>query len=352
MIKGASMFASAGIGETYFKDSGVDIVVANELIEKRALFYSETHEGSNVVVGDIRDKDIKKKFMSYITEDVKLLIATPPCQGLSNLGKNRSLDDRLKDKRNFLIFDVLDVIDNNDFDYIMIENVPGFVKMYFYYEDQMLSLEDILKIKYSEKYEIEIRILNAKNYGVPQSRPRAIIKLYKKTLKWGWPSHENEITLRESIGHLPSVESNQDSGIYLHKARKHSENHILWMKHTPTGETAHDNCIYYPQKKDGTRVKGYRATYKRMSWDRPAPAVTMRSDAISSQENVHPGNPKSDGTYSDARVLTLRELFIVSSLPEDWKIPEWATDTFIRQIVGEAVPPLLSAKIVKKIGED
>ena len=35
MIKGASMFASAGIAETYFKKAGIDIVVANELLKKR-----------------------------------------------------------------------------------------------------------------------------------------------------------------------------------------------------------------------------------------------------------------------------------------------------------------------------
>ena len=106
------------------------------------------------------------------------------------------------------------------------------------------------------------------------------------------------------------------------------------------------------KKKDGTKIKGFNATYKRMKWDSPAPAVTMRSDAISSQENVHPGRKKTDGTYSDARVLTLRELFIVESLPAEWNIPEWCSDTFIRQIVGEAVPPMLAYNIVKEIGED
>ena len=35
-LKGLSLFSSAGIGETYFKDIGIDIMVANELVEKRA----------------------------------------------------------------------------------------------------------------------------------------------------------------------------------------------------------------------------------------------------------------------------------------------------------------------------
>ena len=124
------------------------------------------------------------------------------------------------------------------------------------------------------------------------------------------------------------------------------------MRHTPEGCSAMVNEIYYPKKEDGSRVKGFHNTYKRMKWDAPAPAVTMRSDAISSQENVHPGRKNPDGTYSDARVLTLRELFIVSSLPAEWNIPEGLTDTFIRHIIGEAIPPMLSFNIVNMIGDD
>ena len=352
MIKGASMFASAGIGETYFNKAGVDIVVASELLPKRAKFYSDMNPNSKMIVGDIRDKNNKKAFLDYISDDVKLLVATPPCQGISNLGKNKTLDDKLKDRRNYLIFDVMDVIDSKDLDYILIENVPGALKLLLPYKNKLATLVEILEDKYSEKYNIEARILNAKDYGVPQSRPRAIIKLYKKGLSWGWPKTEKEITLREAIGDLPSLESGEDSGIKFHVARKHNKNHILWMSNTPSGMSAHNNKIHYPKKKDGTKVKGYQATYKRMSWEKPASAITMRSDAISSQDNVHPGRKNKDGTYSDARVLTLRELFIVESLPAEWNIPEWCTDTFIRQIIGEAVPPMLSYNIIRKIGED
>ena len=352
MIKGVSMFASSGIGETYFKKAGIDIVVANELLPKRGQFYKEMNPNSNMIIGDIRDKNVKKELLSNINDEVKFLIATPPCQGISNLGKNRTIDDKLKDSRNYLIFEVLEVIDKKNFDYIMIENVPGFLKVLLPYKDELRTIEEILNDKYSKKYIIESKILNAKDYGVPQSRPRAIVKMYKKGLKWGWPKEQKEITLREAIGDLPSLESGEKSNIKFHNARKHTENHILWMKHTPTGCSAHDNEKFYPRKKDGTKIKGFNATYKRMKWDAPAPAVTMRSDAISSQENVHPGRKNPDGTYSDARVLTLRELFIVESLPAEWNIPDWCSDTFIRQIVGEAVPPMLAYNIVKEIGEE
>ena len=304
---------------------------------------------SKMIIGDI--KEIKEEFVSLINDDIKFLIATPPCQGLSTLGLNKHLTQMQSDLRNYLVFDILDIIDKKDFDYIMIENVPRFLTMYFPYKDGFKKLEEILNEKYLDKYNVEVRILNAKDYGVPQSRPRAIIKMYKKGLRWEWPKEQKEITLREAIGDLPSLESGETSEIKFHSARKHISNHILWMKHTPTGCSAHDNKEFYPVKKDGTKIKGFNATYKRMRWDTPASALTMRSDAISSQENVHPGRKKIDGTYSDARVLTLRELFIVESLPVEWDIPDWATDTFIRQIIGEAVPPMLAYNIVKGIGE-
>jgi DNA (cytosine-5)-methyltransferase 1 len=256
------------------------------------------------------------------------------------------------DPRNYLVFDIMDIIDKKDFDYIMIENVPRFLTMYFPYKESFKTLEEILIDKYSSKYRIETRVLNAKDYGVPQSRPRAIVKLYKKKLKWGWPRQQREITVRDAIGDLPSLESGEKSNIKYHNAKVHNYREIECMKHTPEGCSALVNEVYYPKKEDGTRIKGFHNTYKRMKWDAPAPARTMNNGNIGSHNNVHPGRKLSHGTYSDARVLTLRELFIISSLPAEWKIPDGLTDTFIRHIIGEAIPPKLAFNIVKMIGDD
>ena len=348
MIKGASMFSSAGIAETYFKKAGIDIVVASELLPKRGEFYSTMYPTSKMIVGDI--KETKEQFVNSIDEDVKFLIATPPCQGLSTLGMNKQLTQMQSDPRNYLVFDIMDVIDKKDFNYIMIENVPRFLTMFFPYKNGFSTLEEILNDKYNDKYIIEAKILNAKDYGVPQSRPRAIVKMYKKGLKWAWPKIQKEITLREAIGDLPSLESGEKSMIKFHNAKVHNLREIECMKYTPEGCSAMVNEIHYPKKEDGSRVKGFHNTYKRMKWDAPAPARTMNNGNIGSHNNVHPGRMLPDGTYSDARVLTLRELFIVSSLPAEWNIPEGLTDTFIRHIIGEAIPPMLSYNIVKLIG--
>lgn len=350
-IKTISLFSSAGIGELLVHKK-LNVIAANELIRQRADCYRFFYPETNMICGDITNIDIKSQIIKIANyENAKMLIATPPCQGLSTLGKNKIQVQYESDRRNFLVLEVLDIIDSCDFDYILIENVPKFIEMYFPYNNQYLKLEEILRKKYSDIYIIDICVLNAKDYGVPQSRPRAIIKLYKKNLKWGKPVEEKEITVREAIGELPSLEAGEDSGIPWHYAKKANERAVLAMRHTETGKSALTNEIYYPKKTDGSRISGFHNTFKRMSWDQPCPARTTYSGSISSHNNVHPGRLLSDGTYSDARVLTLLETFIVSSIPRDIKFPEKVSETFIRTIIGEAIPPHLMEQIINMLGK-
>ena len=268
---------------------------------------------------------------------------------MSTLGKK----EYELDKRNYLVFYALDMMDVMDFDYILIENVPKFLKLYFPYKGKLLKLIDIIEVKYSNFYNIDSFVLNAKDYGVPQSRPRGFIRIWKKGLSWSMPTPQPEITVREAIGHLPSLEAGQDSGIKWHYAKPHNERDIDAMKHTPEGKSALTNEIHYPKKADGTRMKGFHNTFKRIKWDEPCPARAMQSGNMGGHNNCHLGHKLADGTWSDARVLTLRELFIVSSLPADWNLPEDGnyTDNFFRQIVGEAIPPKFSESIIKGIGK-
>ena len=249
-----------------------------------------------------------------------------------------------------MILEVLDIIDTCNFNYILIENVPKFIEMYFPYKGKYCKLEEILNDKYSECYNIEIQVLNAKDYGVPQTRPRAIIKIWKRGLLWSNPEKEKEITLEQAIGHLPSIEAGEDSGILWHKAKKEVPRYVESLRHTPSGKSA-INSPYHPLKADGTRITGFHNTFKRMNWDQPCPARTTFSGSFTSHNNIHPGRKMADGTYSDARVLTLLEIFIVSSIKEDIKFPVGVSERFIREIIGEAIPPLMLSKIMNKIGE-
>jgi DNA (cytosine-5)-methyltransferase 1 len=351
-IKAMSLFSGAGIAELTLNNTRVSVTVANELLPQRAKCYSHLHPKTKMICGDITIGETKTELLSAAKANgVNMLIATPPCQGLSTIGKNKRQAHYEKDNRNYLALETFKIIDNYDFDYILIENVPKFLSMFFPYEGEYLNLIDILKKKYDKKYNIEAEVLNAKDYGICQLRPRAIIRLYKKGLKWSAPKKEKEIPLSAAIGHLPSLEAGEDSGIPLHFAKKENARSICALKHTQTGKSAIYNGEHYPKKEDGARIRGQHNTYKRVSWDMPCPARTTYNGSVSSHNNVHPGRLLPDGTYSDARVFTLLETFIISSIPETTRFPEWASDTFIRTMIGEAIPPKLLAKILERIGE-
>jgi len=352
-MKAVSLFSSGGIGELLLNDLGIEVVCANELLVKRADFYREIH-GDHIVTGDIRDESVANRIKSACIEhDPELLIATPPCQGFSTLGKNKSNDDFLLDERNYLIFEIVSLIKSQNFKFILIENVARFLDLKMPRNGEILEIIDVLKEELGSTYSIQYEVLNAKDHLVPQTRPRSFIKLIREDhnyIRWEWPKKMPEISLRESIGHLPSLESGEKSEVHpLHYAKQHNERDILAMKHTPEGKSAMKNTIHFPRRKDGKRISGFHNTYKRMAWDYPAHARTTNSGNIGSHNNVHPGRKLKDGTYSDARVLTLLETFIVTGIPQDISIPLWCSDAFIRTLIGEAVPPPLMREVLKPL---
>ncbi|MCI9491778.1 MAG: DNA cytosine methyltransferase [Lachnospiraceae bacterium] len=348
-MTGLSLFASAGIGEAYLEKCNVTIVAANELVEKRAELYKALYPKSKMVCGDITDKEVFKKVMEA-AKGIGFLIASPPCQGMSVAGKNRNQETMAADRRNYLITYVVEAIKKLEPEYVLIENVPALLKVKLQYLGRTYSVLDLLEHEFGRDYQISSGVVDAADYGVPQTRLRAIIKMYPKDVEWKWPEIVgHKVTVQEAIGHLPSIEAGEKSNVKWHFARKHDIRHIEWMKHTATGTSAFSNEIYYPRKKDGTKIHGYESSYRRIRWDTPAPTITIRNDAISSQRNVHPGRLLEDGTYSDARVLTPCELMLLNSLPGDWNLPDDTPEILIRQVIGESIPPLLIEKIVGEL---
>ena len=342
MINGVSLFANVGIAETYIKNYNIQISVANELIKDRADFYKEMNKECKMIQGDITDGEIFNEVLVKAKEQrCDFLIATPPCQGMSLAGKMRE-----NDPRNSLIKYVIKMIKKLQPTNILIENVPKVLNTYLLHNGEKLKITEFIEKELKPfGYIINPLLVDTADYETPQHRKRAIF-LISKLKKWELPQKQKKITVRQAIEHLPSLESLESSDIPFHKAKKHNERHISFLKHTQTGKTALHNKIHYPKKTDGTRIKGYDTTYKRMQWDKPAPTITMANGSISSQNNVHPGKLKKDGTYSDARVLTLKEIFILTGLPNNWTPPEWASENLIRKVIGEGVPPKLIDKLL------
>ena len=346
---GTSLFSSAGIAETYFEETGISITVANELVDERAKLYQSIYPKAKMIKGNVLDDEVFKSIIDNTADNLDFLIASPPCQGMSVAGKNRFVEQMLTDDRNYLVFRIIEFIKIKTPNFVLIENVPTFFKIELPFQNKVLKIIDILSILFKSQYNIEAEIYDASKFGIPQRRTRAIIKLYKKGLKWGTPTSSNDVTVEQAIGCLPTLEAGEKSNLKWHVARNHSKNHIEWMKHTPTGKSAFENKVHYPVKPNGELIKSYMTTYRRIKWDEPAPTITIRNDAISSQLNVHPGRLQKDGTYSDARVLTPLELMLLSSLPQDWNIPDNTSELLIRKCIGECIPPLLIRKIVAQI---
>lgn len=344
-MKGVSLFANVGIAETYIKNHGIDIVVANELLENRAKFHHELYPECEIVQGDITNEKIYNTVLKKAKQQkCDFLIATPPCQGMSIAGKMAE-----NDPRNSLIKYVIEMVKALEPKHVMIENVQGVLKTYISVSGVKTKITKYIENELTPLgYFINPTVVDAADYGTPQHRKRAIF-LISKLSKWELPAKQKQISIKEAIAHLPSLESGEYSEIKFHYAKKHNERHISFLKHTPTGKTALHNKIHFPKKENGERIKGYTTTYKRIGWNKPAPTITMANGSVSSQNNVHPGRLLQDGTYSDARVLTLKEIFILTGLPDDWNPPEWASENLIRHVIGEGVPPKLIDSLLSNL---
>lgn len=369
-LKGLSLFANVGIAEAYFESLGINIKVANEIDSDRARFYQDVYPHTHMICGDITDDQVRDSIISEsIEKGVDFIIATPPCQGMSEAGLRLEFDSR-----NQLVWYAIDAIKRIKPRFALLENVPQQLTTKIRLGDEVMLIPEYIKRELQGEYNFnEETLIMAKDHGVPQLRERNIFLLVRKDqkIKWEFPEKEPEITLRDAIGNLPSLDpllrEGLDATIYhfpdyekkkaaglkvskWHYPPKHSWKQVEWMMHTPSGKSAIYNEVYYPQKDDGTPVKAHHNHYRRLKWDMPCRTVTQNNGVISSLACVHPGHKYVDENgeelYSDPRVLTIYELLIVMSLPLDWPIPDWAEESFIRKVFGEGIPSNLVRKIM------
>ncbi len=375
-MTGLSLFANIGIAEAYLNKIGFDIVVANELEPKRAAIYQSIYPSTNMICGDITNQHIYKSIIDASKEaQVDFIIATPPCQGMSTAGK---LDKN--DIRNILFQHAVDAILELYPKYFMFENVPAFMTTTIKNGEDEILIPDLIRKSLSDKYHLEFNVVNAQNYGVPQSRERMILLGTKKGTEkiWTMPAPSSKlVTMKDAIGDLPpldpyvrDISESEFKLLFPHfEERKaqalkispwhfpptHIYSNVIAMQHTPTGYSAFQNDNRYkPRKKNGQLVKGFGNTYKRQNWDTPAYTIAMSNNQISTQNSVHPGRKigtDKDGLdiYSDARVLTIYELMRLMSIPNDWPVPLTTNRQYLRHLIGEGVPSLFVKRIFENI---
>lgn len=375
-IKAISLFANIGVAEAYFDDIGVDVVAANELIERRAALYQRIYPQTKMICGDIFDESIQANISDIaISNQVDLIMATPPCQGMSTAGRQE-----LDDYRNTLFLPVVKLVKRINPRFVFIENVPLFLQTDILYFGERKRIVDIITEELGANYRIKCNVADTADYGVPQTRERAIILMTRKDCEFDWtlpPMDGKRVTMRDAIGHLPTLDpfvrdvseeellqmfpqyyEREKTALAIspwHFPPHHVRRQVETMMHTPTGQSAFANPDEFkPKKENGTPCKGFFNTYKRQEWDIPAYTVTMDNRKISSQNNVHPGrfvgkDERGYEIYSDPRALTVYELMCIMSLPDSWPLPKNTPPAFLRSIIGEGIPPLFVKKVFENL---
>jgi DNA (cytosine-5)-methyltransferase 1 len=191
-MKALTLFSNVGIGETYLKEIGIDVVVANELLPERSNFYTNSQPVGLIINGQINNPEILKNIIEAgKANKIKLIIATPPCQGMSIAGRMQE-----DDPRNSLIIKALQAFKELKPDYMLIENVAQMFKTSIIYRGKQVKIVDFIKQQIGTSYIAKFDIFDAADYGTPQFRKRAIVRIHKKELTWKEPIKQKHITVR------------------------------------------------------------------------------------------------------------------------------------------------------------
>lgn len=371
-----SLFSSAGVGCYGFKQQGFNCIVTNEFLEKRLSIQRYNNKciyESGYIQGDISQKEIQYKIYQELEnnniQDLDVLIATPPCQGMSVANHKKSNDEI---KRNSLVVESIKIVNKIKPKIFIFENVRAFLNTICTDIDNIEKpISEAIELNLGGNYNILSKVINFKDYGSQSSRTRTLVIGVRKDLVQIspfklFPKKQKAKTLKELIGNLPSLKTMGEinpNDIY-HSYRSFDKKMLAWIEDINEGESAFDNKdplkiphqikngkIVYNKNKNGDK-------YKRWYWNEVAPCIHTRNDILASQNTIHP---------SDNRVFSIRELMKMMSIPDEFR---WTNKSFeelnnltieekrkflkqeelnIRHCIGEAVPTKIFEKIAKNI---
>lgn len=374
-----SLFSCAGVGCFGFKKAGFECIATNELIERRLnvqKFNNKCRYESGYICDDITTDETKEKIFTEIdrweklgNDRVDVLIATPPCQGMSVANHKKAENEIV---RNSLVVESIHLIQRINPRFFIFENVAAFMKTGCTAPDGSIkAIGDVVYEELSDNYIIASRILNFKNYGSNSSRTRTVVigvcremSEYVSPIEL-YPMYVNELTLRQVIGDMPKLEWGEICPTdFYHAFRTYPEDMRCWIHDIKEGQSAFDNEdeTKRPHKiVEGEIVPNKQKNgdkYTRQYWDKVAPCIHTRNDQLASQNTVH---PKED------RVFSIRELMKIMTIPSDFKWVEQSLEELnalsdknkrsllkkeeikIRQSIGEAVPTEIFYQIASNI---
>lgn len=158
-MKGISLFSGAGGMDVGFKNAGFNIVAANELDKHACDTFRANHTDTSLFEGDINECATKLNTFG----EVDVVFGGPPCQGFSVAGKMDPDDPRSK-----LIFSFCSIVEDIQPKAFVMENVKSLGSLAKFEGVRTALISRLQKAGYT----VTINILNAKDFGVPQSRER------------------------------------------------------------------------------------------------------------------------------------------------------------------------------------
>jgi DNA (cytosine-5)-methyltransferase 1 len=354
------LFSGAGgltLGFTKRFGNNFEPVWANDFDEDAADTYNANF-GEHCVYGDILD----------ILEDPKtvipaadIVIGGPPCQGFSLLNKNRTDDPRKQMWRPYL-----EVVKRSKAGVFVMENVPQLLKS--------AEHEAIVHEANRLGFRTVVETLRAADYGVPQRRYRAFIVGCNFTdpdeffppKKTHYNPNNGVVrslfktngdcvadpapwrTVRDFIGDLPAPEGTEirkaEPPLNLHFGRNPTPKSLMRYRAIPEeGMNRFDLQRLAPELTPGCwirKTKGGTDLFGRLWWDRPAYTIRTEFHKPEKGRYLHP---------SQHRPITHREAARLQSFPDDFIF--CGSKIQIAKQIGNAVPPLLAARVAEAISE-
>lgn len=373
-----SLFSSAGVGCYGFKLNGFECIATNELLTKRLKIQAYNNKckyETGYIGGDISNSTVKKKLFSelkfwkekYKIKEPDVIIATPPCQGMSVANHKKNNEK----SRNSLVIESIKVTQEILPKFFIYENVRAFLNTICTDTDGVdKSIKEAIKYNLGGQYNILSKIVNFKEYGSHSSRTRTLVIGIRKDIQdvspfYIFPKKQKAKTLRQLIGDLPALEEmGEISEDIFHAFREYDQRMLPWIENLKEGQSAFEQTdkLRIPHRIiDGKLVPNKSKNgdkYARWYWDKEGPCVHTRNDILSSQNTVHP---------TDNRVFSIRELMRMMSIPESF---EWSNvktnylnkrtdlekkiflkkeELNIRHCLGEAVPTGVFKSIASNI---
>lgn len=298
-----------------------------------------------IIIGDLTDENLlsvvvkKSKFYK-----INVIIGGPPCQGFSLKGKNLGK----LDERNFLFLNFLYLVKKINPEIFVIENVPNILK-----SENGYFLKKILDISKNMNYFVNWKLLNSKNFSVPQNRLRAFIigsKYNKISFIEKNVLFKESLNVKNAISDLNYLDSNsgnfesdymfeisseyqkymrkKSKKLYNHISTNHSKKALSKLKMIPK-ESGKE---FLPKELHGNQK--FKSTWSRLVWDELSPTIDTRFDTPSNGKNSHPELNRS---------ITPREAARFQSFPDDFIF--YGKKTSICKQIGNAVPPLVAYSI-------